>query len=498
MNTAAAAADDRAQGHLTGFGTPAYRTYVLNALLIIYILSFMDRQLLSVVGRPIKAELNISDFWFGMLTGFGFAVLYTLLGIPIARLSERRNRVWIIAISLAVWSAFTALTGWSHAITIGGFVISGFAVLFICRVGVGIGEAGCTPPANSLIADYFPAARRSTALGYYAMGVTLGSMLANLVGGWIVDAYGWREAFFIMGVPGVIIAGILLMTVKEPPRGYSDPPDVRKVQRATLGEALREMASKPSFWTMTAAATIAAFCGYAIGGFQSLYLQRTFDLTAGQAAQWINAPALVMGAIGTAATGWLAGKIGKRSVSAIAWLPAIGMIISVPFYIWGFTTSYLWFALLGIGLGHMVKYGYLAAQYTICQGVVSMPVRATATAFMLFIINLLGYGAGPPFAGFLSDLFFSQAAEKAGYAGMTNGLCDRAQEALMKAGADANLADVLAGLATPMAEAQYAFCKVANSEATQGSLVVISSLYAVGGLFFIFCMFTLKKDMVAK
>jgi MFS family permease len=317
---AGAAAPQTTDGHLTGYSTPGYRNYVLNALLIIYILSFMDRALLSVVARPLKAEIAISDFAFGLLTGAGFAVFYTIVGIPLARMSETKNRVWIIGISLAIWSAFTALTGFSADVVVGGAVVmTGFVALLICRVGVGIGEAGCTPPANSLIADYYPAAKRSSALGYYAMGVTLGTMLANLIGGYITDMWGWRWAFIVMGVPGIIIAILFVMTIKEPPRGYSEPPDVKKKARAELWPSIREMFSKPSFWTMTAGATLAAFCGYAIAGFQSLYLQRTFELSAGQAAQWVNAPAYLAGAVGTVITGWLAMKMRAKSITAIAW-----------------------------------------------------------------------------------------------------------------------------------------------------------------------------------
>jgi MFS family permease len=495
----AAAPDSGASdGHITGYSTPGYRIYLINSLLLIYILSFMDRALLSVVARPLKAEIAISDLAFGLLTGAGFAVFYTIVGIPLARLSERKNRVWIIGISLAIWSAFTALTGLSTDIAIGGTVVlSGFMALLICRVGVGIGEAGCTPPANSLIADYYPAAKRSSALGYYAMGVTLGTMLANIVGGQITDLWGWRWAFIVMGLPGVIISVVFVLTVKEPPRGYSEPPGVKRQQKADLWPSVREMFSKVSFWTMTAGATLAAFCGYAIAGFQSLYLQRTFELSAGQASLWVNAPAYAAGAVGTVITGWLAMKMRARSITAIAWLPAIGLAASVPFYVWGFTTTSLILCGIGLSLGHFVKYGYLAAQYTICQGVVSPTVRATSTAVMLFIINILGYGLGPPFAGLLSDFFFAQSATAAGFPGFTNAGCDAAAEALRIAGgaANANLAEVLAGMSRPITEAPFAFCGPANSEATQTSMLVISALYAVSGLCFLLCMFTLKKDM---
>lgn len=486
------------QGHITGYGTPAYRAYVLNALLIIYTLSFMDRALLSVVGRPLKAEFQITDFWYGMLTGAGFAFVFATLGIPLARLSEKRSRVWIIAIALAVWSGFTAATGLSHEVAFGGFVVTGFMFLLACRIGVGVGEAGANPPASSIITDYFPARSRSTALGYWAMGVTLGTMLANMIGGPIADAYGWRMAFFALGIPGILIAILFVMTIREPPRGYSEPPEARRGPPLSFSAVLKVLAARPSFWMMTAGATVASFCGYAIAGFQSLYIQRTFDLTAGEASLWINAPSYAAGAVGTLLTGWLAQKIGSRSVSAIAWLPAIGLILCVPFYLWGFTSPSLWICLAGLCLGHFVKYGYLAAQFTIAQGVVPPSGRATSTAILIFVINILGYGFGPPFAGFLSDFFFSRAAAEAGYAGMTNGVCDAAQEALKKAGEGVAKADVLAGLVRPMSEAQHAFCGVANSEATQSALLTISAIYALGGICFLLCLFTIRRDMTPR
>lgn len=495
---AAAPAEGEHRGHIDGYGAPGYRSYVLNMMLLIYILSFMDRALLSVVARPLKADIGISDTWFGILTGAGFAVFYTIVGIPLARISERKNRVWIMGISLAVWSGFTALTGASSELAV-LFGTSGFMILLICRIGVGVGEAGCTPPANSLIADYYPPKRRSTALGYYAMGVTLGTMLANIVGGQITDIWGWRAAFYVLGLPGIAIAFILVATVKEPPRGYTDPPDATKKKGgASLSAALGEMFSKPSFWTMTAGATMAAFCGYAIANFQSLYLQRTFHLSAGEASLWVNAPAYAAGAVGTILSGWLVEKMRKNSISSVAWMPALGLVVSVPFYIWGFSVESLLMCTIGLSIGHFVKYGYLAGQYTISQGVVSSGARATATAVMLFIVNMLGYGLGPPFAGVLSDFFFGQAADKAGFPGFTNAGCDMAQEAIRRAGDGADIPGILAGLSRPITEAQYVFCGVANAEATSNSMLVISALYAVSGLFFFLCMFTLKKDMVAK
>src|SRR5688572_13962451 len=191
-----------------GFGSKTYRAYVLGALLVVYTFNFIDRVVIGIIGEPIKIEFGLTDFQLGLLGGPMFAVLYTLLGIPIARLAERSNRMTILAICLAIWSAMTAACGLALS----------YVQLCAARIGVSIGEAGCTPPANSVIADYFPADRRATALSIYALGIPIGSMIAAVGGGWIATEVGWREAFIWLGVPGVLLAVIVKLTVKEPPR----------------------------------------------------------------------------------------------------------------------------------------------------------------------------------------------------------------------------------------------------------------------------------------
>ncbi|WP_293482432.1 MFS transporter [Phenylobacterium sp.] len=473
------AAADAGQGHIHGYGTRPYRTYVLTALLFIFILNFMDRTLLSVVAPQMKPELGISDTGFGLLTGFGFALLYTIVGVPLAQLAETRHRVWIMTICIALWSLMTAMCGLAAEITIGSITIGAFWVLLTCRVGVGIGEAGCTPQANSLIADYYPPRTRSTALGYYAMGVTLGTMLANVIGGPITDALGWRWAFFILGVPGLLVALVFKLTVREPPRGYTDPPGTPRREVVRFMDGLREIASKKSFWSMTTAATIAAFCGYGISSFQSLFINRTFGLTAGEAALMINVPVAIASSLGTLGTGWLAEKIGPRSVSAIAWLPAAGMAISVPFYVLAFTTQDLWLCLAGLVIGGGAKYGYLAAQYTIGQGVVSAQTRALSTAVLMFMLNLLGYGLGPLFIGWLSDVLFKSQAAALGAADLARSACEGAA----RAGLPARL---------------EAVCAQAHPQSLQQSLLVTASLYALSGAFFLLTCRWLKQDLVAK
>jgi MFS family permease len=520
-NAGDAPGSDSSQGHITGYGSRPYRSYVLNMLLLVYILNFIDRGLLSVVAGKLKVAIGASDLGWGFISGFGFAFLYTIVGIPLARVAEQRHRVWIMAICLVAWSAFTAACGLSADVVFGGgFVLTGLGVLLLFRIGVGIGEAGCTPPATSVISDYFPRERRSTALGWYAMGVTLGTASANIIGGPIVDNYGWQATFFILGLPGVLVAVVLKLTVKEPPRGYSDAPGTGKVQRATWAETFGALMSKPSYWWMLGATTIASFCGYAIANFQSLYLQRTFHVTVGDAALYITGPAYLLGACGTLLTGWLAERIGKRSTSSIAWLPGIGMILSVPFYMLAFTLKEPLLGLapvvlctLFLGLGHFVKYGYLAAQYTISQGVVPLRMRATATAILIFAQNMLGYGLGPLFAGGLSDWAFNNrigASEYVQEAGpnvapatvLNRHMCDASLQvaaANNKAPADKKkpMAEVLGGMTPAMDEARYGFCDKANQEATSFAMLVISGLYALGGLIFFICMLYLKRDFEA-
>ncbi len=468
-----------AEGHIHGFGTKPYRSYVLTALLVVYILNFVDRGLLSVVAPQMKPELGISDTAFGLLTGFGFALLYTVVGIPLAQFAESRNRVWIMTVCVALWSAMTALCGLAAEVTIGSLTIGAFWVLLACRVGVGVGEAGCTPPANSLIADYYPPKSRSTALGFYAMGVTLGGMLANLIGGPITDAFGWRAAFFVLGIPGIAVAIVLRMTVKEPPRGYTDPPGTVRRASVSFAEGFRELASKPSWWTNAIAATIASFCGYGISSFQALFLNRTFGLSAGEAAVWINVPAALAGSLGALATGWLAERLARRYPSAIAWIPGFGMIVCVPFYLLAFSTHQLWVCAVALCVAGFSKYGYLAAQYTIGQGVVSAQVRAVSTAVMLFIINLLGYGLGPLFIGALSDFLFRSKVLELGAADLTRKACEGA--------ARAALSTDLQGV-----------CRIAHPESLQDSLLFTSLLYAIGGAFFLLTCRWLRRDMVTK
>ncbi|MGF1454799.1 MAG: spinster family MFS transporter [Alphaproteobacteria bacterium] len=468
----------------TGFGTSGYRTYVLVSLLVVYTFNFIDRVLIGVVAEPLIREFQLQDWQFGLLSGFGFALLYTILGIPIARAAETHNRVTIIAICVALWSAMTALCGLANS----------FLMLLVFRVGVGVGEAGCTPPANSLIADYFIPKARATALGVYAMGVTLGGVLANLFGGPIAQALSWREAFIYLGLPGILLAIVIKLTIKEPPRGFTDnaapngdgaaeavtpTKPAHMAPRAKFGEALRELGSKASYWYMTVGATIAAFCGYGVSNFQSPYLQRNLGLTVGEAAVQFNVPIALASALGTVMLGFIVEKITPRHPNAIAWLPATGLIASVPLYYVGFNTEDPTLALVALAMAGLSKYGYLTAQYTIGQGVVGMRTRATAIAILLFIVNLIGYGLGPLFVGAVSDGaidFFLSGTE---YADTLNRFICKGDLSELEAAA----ADV---------------CRVANGQGLRFAMTLITSFYAIAGIAFLLAGRNLQKDLVSR
>ena len=446
---------------------------MLLTLTVVYTLNFVDRVLIGVVAQPIIDEFKLQDWQFGLLSGFGFALMYTLMGIPIARMAETMNRVRIIASCVVLWSVMTALCG----------LAGGFLSLLLFRVGVGIGEAGCTPPANSVIADYFAPRSRAKALGVYGLGITLGGVLANLFGGPIEEILSWREAFIYLGVPGVFVGIVVFFTVKEPPRGYSDPPGTSVLERSTFREAIDELRSKPSYWMMSAAATVAAFVGYGVSNFQAPFFQRAHDLSVAEVATGYAVPIGLAATFGAFFAGWLTEKVSGRFPNSVAWIPAFGFIVSVPFYIVGFNTDDLSLALWTLMAGALLHYFYLGAQYTIGQGVVGARTRATAIAILLFIVNLIGYGLGPLFVGALSDFL------TAGHLGASEFGAD-----LVLTACKGSPEEIVAALGVAKAQA----CFDAAGVGIRTAMSYTACLYLVAGVGFLATCRTLQKDLVAK
>lgn len=476
-----------------GFRTPGYRAYVLSALLLVYIFNFIDRTIINILTEPIKESFGLEDWQMGMLGGPAFAFLYTFLGIPMARFAERYNRVWIIAGSVAVWSLFTAFCGFATS----------FLMLFLFRVGVSIGEAGCTPPAQSMIADYFRPTSRATAVSVYALGVPLGSMFASVFGGfvagnldgpdvanllnawgwtWAVNALdwenieGWRVAFVMVGLPGVLVALLVRMSVTEPPRGYTDPASLQNQEKAGFGEALRILSKKPAYWHVVIGATVASFVGYGVGQFTTSFLIRTHGLDIQTAALLFGVILGLMAAIGVFSSGWLADRLSQRHPNALSWLPAIGMGASVPLYWFGYLADNLWLAMPPLMIAAMIHYFYLGPMYAVAGGVADSRMRATSVAVTLFIVNLLGYGLGPPVIGVLSTMFKS----------------------MFLSGADLGLTLEMCKDTVGLASNAVAACDSANARGLQWSIIVFVCGYGWAAIHYLLAGRTLQADMVAK
>ncbi len=378
-----------------GYGTKAYRAYVLFVLVIIYTFNFIDRLLISIVQEPIKAEFGVSNFQLGLLGGPVFAILYTLLGIPIARFAERANRITIVSIGAAVWSIMTAACG----------MAGNFVQLALCRLGVGIGEAACVPPSQSAIADYFPADRRASALAIFSLGIPIGSALAYVGGGWLVSNFDWRTAFLLLGAPGIAAALLLKLTVREPPRAGS------QLKPPSFSETLKVLSKKASFWHIAFGGALISFVGYGSSQFLVSHLVRNYDLGATIQEEYAHAAyamGLVAGistAIGTFLGGFLADRLAPKHNHVNSWLPALGVALAIPFYILSFyQTEFIWaFAFLMVA--PIFHYMYLGPMYAVTMGVSTPLQRATAVAILILIVNLVGYGLGPPTVGALNDVF---------------------------------------------------------------------------------------------
>ncbi|HLZ83317.1 MAG TPA: MFS transporter [Caulobacteraceae bacterium] len=385
--------------------------YILLLLLGAYTLSFLDRQVVNILAESIKRDLKISNFQLGMLTGLAFATFYTFLGIPIARQADKRSRPLIIAGSMALWSGFTVLSG----------VAGSFAVMAVARLGVGFGEAGCNPCAHSMIADITPPERRGSALAFYSLGVPIGTILGLVLGGGVADAFGWRMAFMVAGAPGLILAGVIGLTVREPRSHLAAHVAARAVTARSLGHTLRELGAKRSFWLMAVAAGLTAFVGYGHASFSTPFFLRVHGPEVAAIAHRLGLGPLVflgiagalttgVGAlIGTWTGGWLADKAAARDKRAYMSLPAIACLAIAPF-IWFIYTVPGSVLALGLGLFPAVLgtlwYGPV---YATAQSVVSPQSRATTAAILLFVLNLIGLGLGPMCVGALNDLLAGPA-----------------------------------------------------------------------------------------
>lgn len=375
----------------------AYRRYVLFILTLVYAFNFIDRQIIGILSPFIKADLGLDDWQLGLLKGFAFALLYTLVGIPIAWLADRYNRVNIVAISLTVWSGFTAISG----------LASNYTQLALARIGVGIGEAGGSPPSHSMISDLYPATKRAKALAVYSLGIPFGIMAAYFAAAFFLKggSTNWRVVMYAVGIPGVLLAIVMKMTIREPtrtarPSGASD--------HMSLKQAITCLLKIPTWWGMCLGISFASFGSYAISAWMIDFYVRIHGGTP------VSTLLIVFGisngtayALGVWLGGVIADKWGTKDKRAYALLPTYALIIGLPCFIASLYVGNVW---LSIGLITILLFcsgTYLGPCFAIAQTLAPVNARAMSTALFFFILNIIALGGGPTAVGYLSEMFNS-------------------------------------------------------------------------------------------
>jgi len=382
---------------------PAYRWYVLALLTLVYTFNFIDRQVVVILQEQIRAELGLMDWQLGMLSGFAFAIFYSVLGLPIAHFSESAGRKRVVAVALAFWSAMTALSG----------LAQNFAQLLLIRIGVGVGEAGGSPPSHSMISDIFPRRRRALALSIFSMGVYFGYLFAYSLGGWIAEDFGWRMTYVVVGLPGILLALVVAFTIKEPPRGIGEQliaakESYRDIQQAQPNPAFRDtlvlLWSKKSFRHIALACSLHSVAGYGVGNFVPSFLIRAHGMAIGDVGWRLALITGVGGAFGVLLSGFLADRLARRGAHWYSLMPSIALILTLPLTLLAFMAedtgrmimAYIPYAVLGAM--------WLGPSLAATHSLVGLRQRAVASAVLFFILNLIGLGTGPLIIGALSDL----------------------------------------------------------------------------------------------
>jgi predicted MFS family arabinose efflux permease len=369
---------------------------VLAMLLLVYSFNFLDRQILSILAMPVKADLRLSDSQLGLLGGLAFATLYCTMAIPIAMLADRTSRSWVITISLAVWSGFTALCGTAQ----------GFAQMFLFRVGVGVGEAGGVAPSYALIADTFPPGKRARALAIYGLGIPIGSAVGVLLGGAIAAAIEWRTAFVVMGVAGLLTAPVFRLLVRDPPRAA---PAERSAMRPVFGM----LARKPAFWLLSLGGAAGSTAGYGIAFWLPSLMMRSFGLDLAETGRFVGALLLTGGVAGILLGGVIADRWGRRTRRAYALVPAIAYVAGVPLMAAAMLSGSWQAALALFVVPQALVYAWPGPLLTAVQQLVPGAMRSTASACFLLINNLIGLGLGSWLVGALSKALTPQLGDEA-------------------------------------------------------------------------------------
>lgn len=370
-----------------------YKQYVLGVLMVVYTINVLDRQILAILVEPVKRDLGLSDTHMGFLSGIAFAIFYATLGIPIARIADTTSRKGVMVISLAAWSAMTAVCG----------LAQNFWHMLAARIGVAVGEAGGTPPSHSLLADYFREHERATALGIFSVGAPLGMLAGLFLGGWFNEWFGWRVTFMLIGLPGVLVALIVWCTVRET-RRIAPSRGVAAAAHPPVAEVFKFLWMQRSFRYMALAAAVQMFVGYGLMQWYPAFFMRSHGLTTGQVGTYLGLMSGLAGALGTLLGGYMADRFAKRDRRWLLWVPMLAMVIAAPFYLSVFLVPGAVLAIIFMIIPTFMVNSVFGPVFSTTQGLVPPHMRATAAAVLLFIINIIGLGLGPQVVGILSDI----------------------------------------------------------------------------------------------
>jgi predicted MFS family arabinose efflux permease len=440
-----------------------YRGWLLTVLLLTSALNLADRQGIAVVAPAIKLDLRLTDAQMGIIQGLGFAIFYSLLGLPLARMAERMSRARIIAGSLAIFGVMVALCG----------AAQGFWRLLVFRVGVGIGDAGFGPPVASLVGDHYPRDRRASVMSIIWLGAPIGVVFGSIFAGWMAEHVSWRGAFVGIGALALVVAVIAFLTLRDPPRGMSDEIAVAAGPPPAMGEVLRFLLSKPSVRQTLIGAAIAATAMNAVGQFLGQYFVRVYHLGFTDAGRLLGIIALLAMSSGLALGGFGVDRASRFDQRWFVWGPAIGLMLATPLFALAFAAPVMSVSIVVLAVAHVALFIYYTPTLALAQNMVGANMRASSAFVVSLVLGLVGIGLGPTLMGTLSDLFASRAFSTGSFLAACPG-------GAAPTGAVAALAEA---------------CRLASATGIRHALVAVSLLFVWAGLHYLLAARHLRRDL---
>lgn len=439
----------------------SYRTWLLTVLLFVCSFNFADRAILAALAQPIKEDLKLTDLQLGLLQGLSFAILYSILGVPLGWLAERKRRTHIIAVCVAIWSAMTVLCGFA----------GNFVQLMLCRIGVGVGEAGFLSPTSSLLADHYPARKRASALAVVMMGTPVGYFIGPVIGGWIAATWDWRLAFYVLGVPGVIASLLVWLTLREPPRGLAEGRPPTTEPPPSIPGVIKHLWSLPTFRHVLIGGSLASFTLNAVGQFSLPFFLRGHGLPLAQAGLIFGLISFFANGIGTLLGGFGVDWVSKFNPRWALWGPAVGLAVTVPVYLIAFSNPHLWTSIGFLFVGNLMLITFYTPTFATVQNLVGPRMRASAVALFSLVFSLVGAGLGPTFLGMISDFFAQQSFGAGDFAAMCPG-----------------------GRAAPGSAAD-AVCRAASASGLRHALMSVQVVFIWAIVHYLLASRTLVKDL---